>query len=362
MDRLGVSQVKILIVGPAWVGDMVMAQVLFKELRRNHPDAIIDVLAPDWSRPLLDRMPEVRRAIAMPVGHGQVNFSVRKQIARELKQEHYDQAILLPNSFKSALIPFWAKIAKRTGWRGEMRYILLNDIRKLVKHDYPLMIQRFAALAYEKDAVLPSRLLMPALQIDATQRKTAMDKFGLTPQRKVLALAPGAEFGEAKRWPEKHYADVAHALIDDGWEVWIFGSKNDMPVATTIRNELPVQYQAHCHILAGQTSLAEAIDLLSAANLVICNDSGLMHIAAALGRPLVAVYGSTSPEFTPPLSDHVRIVRLGLECSPCFERVCPLGHTDCLKKLEPEKVLDAVTELSKELSKEMQAIPVQVVS
>ncbi|HET8706059.1 MAG TPA: lipopolysaccharide heptosyltransferase II [Pseudomonadales bacterium] len=349
---------KILIVGPAWVGDMVMAQVLFKELRRNHPGAIIDVLAPDWSRPLLDRMPEVRRAIAMPVGHGQVNLSVRKKIAQDLKPEQYDQAILLPNSFKSALIPYWAGIPKRTGWRGEMRYIVLNDIRKLIKHDYPLMIQRFAALAYEKNAVLPSRLLMPELQIDPASRQAAMDKFNLLPQRKILALAPGAEFGEAKRWPEEHYAKAAHALIDDGWETWIFGSKNDVPVANNIRNALPVQYQVHCHILAGQTSLAEAIDLLSMANMVICNDSGLMHIAAALGRPLVAVYGSTSPDFTPPLNDHVRIVRLGLDCSPCFERVCPLGHTDCLKKLDPEKVLDAVTELNKE----MQAIPVQVVS
>lgn len=336
---------------------MVMAQVLFKELRRQHPDAIIDVLAPDWSRPLLDRMPEVRRAIAMPVGHGQVNFSVRKKIAQELKPEQYDQAILLPNSFKSALIPFWANIPKRTGWRGEMRYVVLNDIRKLVKQDYPLMIQRFAALAHEKNAVLPTKLTKPALQIDSTSRKAAMEKFNLSTQRKILALAPGAEFGEAKRWPEAHYAEVASELMEEGWDTWIFGSKNDVPVANTIRNALPEVYRANCHVLAGQTSLAEAIDVLSLANLVICNDSGLMHIAAALCRPLVAVYGSTSPDFTPPLSDQVRIVRLGLECSPCFERVCPLGHTDCLKKLEPQKVLNAITELNQE----MQAIPVQVV-
>lgn len=354
---------KILIVGPAWVGDMVMAQVLFKELRRNHPDAVIDVLAPDWTRPLLERMPEVRRAIAMPVGHGQVNLSVRKQIARDLKPEQYDQAILLPNSFKSALIPFWAGIPKRTGWRGEMRYIVLNDIRALDKQKYPLMIERFAALAYEKNAALPSPLLLPALQIDAAQRQQAVTKFNLNSPRKILALAPGAEFGEAKRWPEAHYAETARNLMAQGWDTWIFGSKNDVTVANNIRQTLPVELQSRCHVLAGQTSLAEAIDLLSLADLVICNDSGLMHIAAALGRPLVAVYGSTSPGFTPPLSQHVKIVRLGLDCSPCFERVCPLGHTDCLKKLDPEKVLNAIDELNKEISKnEMQAIPVQVIS
>jgi len=342
---------------------MVMAQVLFKELRRNHPDAVIDVLAPDWTRPLLDRMPEVRRAIAMPVGHGQVNLSVRKQIARDLKPEQYDQAILLPNSFKSALIPYWAGIPKRTGWRGEMRYIVLNDIRALDKQKYPLMIERFAALAYEKNAALPSSLLLPALQIDPAQRQQAVTKFNLSSPRKILALAPGAEFGEAKRWPEAHYAEAARSLMAQGWDTWIFGSKNDVAVANAIRETLPVELQSRCHVLAGQTSLAEAIDLLSMADLVICNDSGLMHIAAALGRPLVAVYGSTSPGFTPPLSQHVKIVRLGLDCSPCFERVCPLGHTDCLKKLDPEKVLNAIDELNKEISKnEMQAIPVQVIS
>ncbi|MBS7690383.1 lipopolysaccharide heptosyltransferase II [Pseudomonas lalucatii] len=335
---------RILIVGPSWVGDMVMAQTLFQCLQQRHPGCQIDVLAPEWSRPILERMPEVRRALSFPLGHGVLQLATRRRIGKSLAGQ-YDQAILLPNSLKSALVPFFAGTPKRIGWKGEMRYGLLNDLRRLDEQRYPLMIERFMALAYEPDAELPRPYPRPALRIEAASRAAALARFGLSLDRPVLALCPGAEFGEAKRWPSEHYARVAEAKIRAGWQVWLFGSKNDHPVGEDIRARLIPGLREEAVNLAGDTSLAEAIDLLSCAAAVVSNDSGLMHVAAALNRPLVAVYGSTSPQFTPPLAEQVEIVRLDLECSPCFERTCRYGHYNCLRELAPQPVLEALERL-----------------
>lgn len=324
---------------------MVMAQSLFMLLKQRTPSPQIDVLAPAWSRPILARMPEVAEILDMPVGHGKVSLGVRRNLAKGLRSHRYDQAIVLPNSLKSALIPWWANIPLRTGWRGEMRYGLLNDLRKLDKSALPLMVQRFGALAFPNRSDLPERLPHPSLVIDKTNQQTALDKFPLSRERDIVALCPGAEFGASKRWPEAHYATVAREQIQAGRQVWIFGSENDAAVGDAILQSIPDHQRQYCHNLAGRTSLAEAVDLLALAAIVISNDSGLMHVAAALKRPLIVVYGSTSPDFTPPLADDVRILRLGLECSPCFERECPLGHLKCLRELPPGVVLDALNDL-----------------
>lgn len=335
----------ILIIGPSWVGDMVMAQTLFTCLRQRHgADCMIDVLAPDWSRPILERMPEVRQALSFPLGHGALELRTRRNIGQSLRGQ-YDQAILLPNSLKSALVPFFADIPLRTGWRGEMRYGLLNDVRKLDKDAYPLMIERFMALAYEPNTELPKPYPRPALQIDPASREQALQHFGLERDRPVLALCPGAEFGEAKRWPSEHYAAVADAHIRQGWQVWLFGSKKDHAVAEQIRGRLIPGLREEATNLCGDTSLAQAIDLLSCADAVVSNDSGLMHVASALNRPLVAVYGSTSPGFTPPLADRVETLQLGLDCSPCFDRTCRFGHYNCLRDLMPAQVNAALERL-----------------
>ncbi|WAN09404.1 lipopolysaccharide heptosyltransferase II [Stutzerimonas balearica] len=334
----------ILIIGPSWVGDMVMAQTLFICLKHQHPSCNIDVLAPEWSRPILERMPEVRQALSFPVGHGVLDLATRRRVAQGLRGQ-YQQAILLPNSLKSALVPFLAGIPKRTGWKGEMRYGLLNDLRKLDKARYPLMIERFMALAFEPDASLPQPYPHPQLRIETHSRDQALARFGLSLDRPVLALCPGAEFGESKRWPAAHFAEVAERKIREGWQVWLFGSKNDHLVGQDIVQRLIPGLREEVVNLAGETSLAEAIDLLSCADAVVSNDSGLMHVSAALGRPLVAVYGSTSPAFTPPLSDRVETVRLGLECSPCFDRTCRFGHNNCMRELLPEQVVEALERL-----------------
>jgi heptosyltransferase-2 len=332
---------RILIIGPAWVGDMVMAQTLFRLLKQQTPDAIIDVLAPDWTRALLNRMPEVNNAISMPIGHGEFNFKKRFALGRELRAKKYDEAFVLPNSFKSALIPFFAGIKKRIGWRGEMRYVLLNDVRILDKEKLPLMIERFMALALKPNESLKKPYLIPKLVIDETSRAHALIKHELKKDKPIFALCPGAEFGPSKRWPASYFAEVANKKLDEGYQVWMFGSKNDLPITDEI---LKLTHNRVIN-LAGKTSLDEAIDLLSLAELVISNDSGLMHIAAALNKTLVALYGSTSTKFTPPLGNKIKILNLNLECSPCFKRECPLGHWKCMKDLKPDMALQAIKEI-----------------
>lgn len=326
---------RILIVGPAWVGDMVMAQCLFKLIKQRHPEVVIDVLAPAWSLPLLARMPEVSQVIPMPIGHGSLALSERYRIGRKLRGL-YAQAILLPNSFKSALIPFFAKIPKRTGWRGEMRYGVLNDIRYLDKAKYPLMIERFMALGVGQGESLPSEYPYPELSISSASVAQSLKNHNLEhPVKPILALCPGAEFGPAKRWPEEYYAEVANAKIREGWDVWIFGSPKDQPIAEKI-----MELTSHrCVNLTGKTKLEEAIDLLSLANVVVSNDSGLMHIAAALQKKLIVLYGPTSNQFTPPLCKDATSLFLKLDCQPCFKRDCPLQHQRCMKELVPQQVL-----------------------
>ncbi len=336
---------KILIVGPAWVGDMVMAQCLFKLLKQQNPQNVIDVLAPAWSMPLLARMPEVSTAIEMSLGHGQLNLTERYRIGKRLRDNKYDQAIVLPNSFKSALALWWAKIPRRTGWRGELRYFMLNDMRYLDKTRYPLMIERFMALGLERHEALPAVYPVPELHITPASQATALAHHQLvSPVRPVLALCPGAEFGPAKQWPENYYADIANTKLQEGWDVWIFGSPKDHEIAKKI--QLATQQRAVN--LAGKTTLEEAIDLLSLATVIVSNDSGLMHIGAALNKPLVAVYGPTSPSFTPPLNKNAKILTLALDCQPCFQRICPLKHHHCMRELKPIQVLAAISSVGSE--------------
>lgn len=348
---------RILVVGPSWVGDMVMAQSLFKVLRQERPDSRIDVLAPAWSRPLLARMPEVTAAIDMPLGHGEVGLGKRWRLGRALKREHYGQVIVLPNSFKSALVPLFSGIPCRTGWRGEKRGWVLNDCRDLDKAALPLMVQRFTALGVSATDPVPDPTPVPELKTEQGEVVRVAEKFSLPAQGgNILALCPGAEFGEAKQWPESYYATVAEGYLNSHSraQVVLFGSAKDRQVCQRIIEQMKNRQgdsidTDRCLNLAGETSLAEAVDLLSLSSVVVSNDSGLMHIAAALHRPLVAIYGSTSPDFTPPLSDEVVLLTTEIECRPCFQRTCPLQHKKCLTEITPAQVLSAIDNLKRPL-------------
>lgn len=335
---------KILVIGPAWVGDMILAQSLFKLLKQQRPDTEIDVAAPAWTLPLLERMPEVRRGIALPFRHGKLDLRARMQIGRDLRSENYTQAILLTNSLKSAILPLFARIPRRTGFLGELRYGLLNDIRKLDKQKLPRTVDRFAALGLAPDAELPVTLPQPALAASREQAIAVLARLGRqAPAKPVLALCPGAEYGPAKRWPAEYYAEVANQALDQGWEVWLFGSQKDIPVT----GEINASTRQRCLDLGGRTALGEAVDLMSLATAAVSNDSGLMHVAAALDKPMAALYGSSDPHHTPPMSAHAEVVYLGLSCSPCFERECPLGHLKCLVDIPPQRVISILPQASR---------------
>jgi heptosyltransferase-2 len=246
---------------------------------------------------------------------------------------------VLPNSFKSALIPFWANIPIRTGWRGEFRYILLNNIKVGVEK-IPLMVERFVALGAKSGELLPKPL--PQLYVSQKKVDAVLESLNVdSPKKPILVLCPGAEYGEAKRWPTAYFAKLAEIKKSEGWDVWIFGGAKDESIA----QEIQAQCDNICFSFAGKTNLSEAIMLMSLAAVVVANDTGLMHVAAALNRPLVAVYGSSSPGFTPPLIEKAKILSLNLPCSPCFKRECPLKHTKCLRDLHPELVLQSINEL-----------------
>ena len=330
----------ILIVGPAWIGDMVMAQSLFKLLKRQNPSASIDVVAPAWSEPLLQRMDEVRDTVTMPVGHGRLGLRKRFDIGRSLQDIGYDRAIVVPRSLKSALVPFFARIRRRTGFRGEMRYGLLNDVRKLDRTFLDQTVKRLMALGLPPDSDLPDPP-QPSLRIDEANRTQLLNQFGIDGECGLVALMPGAAYGPAKCWPIDSFGELAGQLTHAGHVVIVLGSEAEREIGEQIRNIAGEPVRNLC----GATRLEDAVDILSAAGAAVSNDSGLMHVAAASGTHVVGLYGSSSPHFTPPLTDRKSICYLGLECSPCFSRECPLGHLRCLTEIRPDDVFEKVSEV-----------------
>ena len=335
------ASLKILVVAPSWIGDTILAQPLFARLRQKHQELALDVLAPAWVAPLLARMVEVRRVLHNPFAHGEFRLGARLRLARSLAREAYDEAIVLPNSWKSAVIPCAARIARRSGFLGEARYLLLNRVHRLDQLALPQLALRYAQLAEDPGAPPCLPLATPQLGSSAQQQQAARLALGLAaamgPAAPVV-FCPGAEFGPAKRWPARHFATLAARLASAGQPVWLLGSAKDQPLG----EEIAALAGGAALNLCGRTSLEQAIDLIATARLVVANDSGLMHVAAALGRPLLALYGSSSPVYTPPLSPHAKIIATDIACSPCFQRVCPLGHFKCMEQLSPDTVMQHV--------------------
>lgn len=339
---------KTLIIGPSWVGDMMMSQSLYRTLKQLNPDIEIDVMAPSWCRALLAKMPEVSQAIAMPLGHGEFALSKRYQLGKSLRENHYQQAIVLPNSFKSALIPYFAKIPKRTGWKGEMRYGLLNDLRKLNKQAYPLMVERYVALAYPKQQMhsakdIPQPILWPKLHVTMPEILETLTAFDIPQDAPLIGFCPGAEFGPAKRWPDYHYATLADMIVKQHAKVLIFGSANDRQVGEQIMAKMT--HSDQCINLAGKTQLDQAINLIAACKAVVTNDSGLMHVAAALDRPLVALYGPSSPDFTPPLSNKAEVIRLITGYHRVRRGDAEQGYHQSLIDIKPDQVFESLMKL-----------------
>lgn len=338
-EKAGRGAPRILVVGPAWVGDMVMAQSLFRILKDRFPDGVIDVLAPESTRPLLGRMPEVSEAIDIPLGHGQLGLGTRLRLARELGGRDYDRAVVTKRSFKSTLIPFLAGIPRRTGFLGELRYGLLNDVRPLDEEELPLAVQRYAVLGIRPGERLgPDDPPRPRLVPDSGRQRVLAEALELRGEGPVLGIVPGAEYGPSKRWPVERWGELARDLAGTGWRVWVFGSPKEVELGRRVKE---VGGDA-VRDLTGRTELADVVDLMDLCGTVVTNDSGLMHVAAAVGARVVALFGSTNPGHTPPLTDRKTVLWLDLECSPCHEPVCPLGHHHCMTKISVERVRQAV--------------------
>ena len=325
-----------LIVAPSWVGDAILSEPLIAMLREPYEDPNVDVLAPPWCSPVFRRVRGVRRIVDIPIQHGKLDLRTRRRIAADLRNERYARAFVLPLSWKSALIPYFAKIPRRVGYKGEARYVLLNDLRRLDAKALPRLVDRFGALAGPPGSRVPMPPA-PVLVPDIANRDAAIRQLRLKGEGPVAILCPGAEFGPAKRWPPTHFADLARRLLEMGARVWILGSPNDRLAADAVIGAAGESAKS-LRDLTGKTDLGTAIDLMSSAAVVVSNDSGLMHAAAAVGAPVVALFGSSSPFYTPPLSAQARIARIEIECSPCFKRECPLGHFRCMRELSPEHV------------------------
>ena len=314
---------------------MVMAQSLFITLKQQQPDCLIDVMAPDWSVPLLQRMPQVQCAIELPVGHKQLKLLTRYRLAKQLRRNHYDRAIVLPRTLKAALVPFFAGVRQRTGYRGEQRYGLINDMRPLDKRVLTQTVQRYVALGFAEARDTAPPVPYPQLQIDRENQQGLLARLQLTLDKPVIGFMPGAEYGPAKQWPVAYYQELAGKLTEQGRQVWVFGSVKETNLGEQIRQGNPAVIN-----LCGKTSLVDAVDLIALTQNNVTNDSGLMHIACATGRPVTAIYGSSDPAYTPPLSDQAKILYQQLACSPCFARQCRFGHTRCLTEIRPQAVLE----------------------
>ena len=331
---------RILIVAPSWVGDAILSEPLVAVLREPLGEPIVDVLAPPWCAPVYARMRGIGRIVENPLGHGELGLGRRRALAREIRARAYTYAFILPNSFKSALIPWFAGIPRRIGYAGEGRRALLTETRRLDPKAFPRLVDRFVALAVPKGRLIPTPPA-PVLVPNAANAAAAMRALKLSTHRPIAIFCPGAEYGPAKRWPAEHFIALARRLLEEGYAVWLLGSPNDQAAALPIAAAIPAVRD-----LTGRTDLGTAIDLLSLASVVVSNDSGLMHAAAAVGRPLVALFGSSSPDYTPPLSPLAQVAKIDIACSPCFQRECPLGHFKCMRELDVEVVHDLAQKVS----------------
>ena len=319
-----------------------MSQTLLQLIKQEYgPSCQIDVLVNEWARDVAKRMPEVSQVYTNPFRHGEFGLLQRFKLGWSLRQNGYQQAFVLPNSLKSALIPFFARIPIRTGFIGEMRYGLLTESYCLDKTALPKMIDRFCALLYQGNK--PNVIANPSFVIDKLNQTQLLAKLGLNLQKPLICLCPAAEYGPAKRWPAAHFAELASVLQQQNYQVWLLGSAKDQGLAEEIIAQANLQHSLHN--LCGRTNLVEVIDLLAAAKVVVSNDSGLMHVACAVGVPVIAIYGSSSPDFTPPLSAKAIIAQVAIECSPCFARTCKFGHYLCLQQISVQQILAQINSL-----------------
>jgi heptosyltransferase-2 len=339
---------RILIIAPNWIGDAVMSQPLLANLKTIYPQSQIDVLASPWVAPIYRACSEIHQVIEARLKHKQLQWGLRKQLAKQLELNQYTTCFVLPNSLKSALIPWLANIPLRIGYRGEMRFGLINlALDNPSKVNRPPMANHYLALANvleHPQEIDINKPVDPKLNISPAAKESIGAKLQVASikEESIYVLCPGAEYGATKRWPADHFTTLAQQLIasEPDAHVILLGGKDDQALGESIRTQ--TKNDSQIHNWCGKTSLDEAIALIGMSKALVSNDSGLMHIGAALKVPQVAIFGSSDPHHTPPLSDKAKVLWLNLACSPCHKRECPLGHLKCLKDILPATVLGAI--------------------
>lgn len=347
---------KILIIAPSWLGDIIMSQSLLKVLKQQHPEAQLCVYAPAYAHSILERMDEIDEILTNPFAHKEFNLAKRYSEGRRLQAMDFTQAYILPNSFKSALMPFFAHIKERIGFKGESRYIVLNRMRS-DKKAFTRMVERYVALAYIDDPkVIGSNTLptfpYPKLQVNDLNPEECLDLGLSVPNssnsRPWIALGCGANYGPSKLWPVEYFATVSAHFIAEGFAILAIGSAKDKDtiakIAASLKEQEPNALE-YFHDLAGKTNLTTALDLVGHCHAAVCNDSGLMHTVAAADVPQVCIFGSTSTQYTPPLSEKAICIESTQPCHPCFARICKYGTYQCQKELIPEQVISKLHRL-----------------
>jgi heptosyltransferase II len=324
----------ILIVPYMWIGDFVRCHTVVKLLQERHPGSAIDVLTTPTVAPLLDYMPGVRKGIIADLPRKRLAWGQHAELAERLRAEGYGHALVMPRTWKSALAPYLARIPLRTGFLGEARFGLINDLR-LGERRLPRMVDRCAALALAKDDAVPSSWPLPELMVPANDVERWRERWGLAiASRPAVAIAPGA-VGPSKRWPVEYFVDLAARLVAAGHGVWILGGPQEKNIAADILRAV----RTHIRDLTGP-DLRDAILALAAACAAVSNDSGLLHVAAALGRPAIGIFGPTSPWHWAPLNPISAVIETAnvLACRPCHKPVCRVGHHRCMRDIKPEQV------------------------
>lgn len=326
---------RILLIGPDTVSHLLCTQALCIQLLAHYPNARIDIVASESLSGLINSIPQIQTHFPLETQNKKLSVKNIFKLVKKLKPEAYQQAIVLTDNYRPALLSWLTRIRSRIGFGSLIRLGLLNDIRTSNAEQYDLLIQRYVSLAYHAhDPDAAQKIPTPKLEVQDDTVKNTCHRYQLHDHKPILIICPGSPLGDTHRWPAKYFAAVANVKLDAGWQVWLIGHNSDQPYAA----EIQTRTQKPCIDFTGRLNLEETIALLSIGKQVVTNESEWMHIASVLNKPTIAIYGAHHPSLEPPLSKYTKVVSIEIPCKPCNQRQCPDQHYRCLRDILPETI------------------------